>query len=173
VVVGGLPGTGKTTLATDLAEALDASVLSSDPLRAELSGAVADRGPAPAFGEGPYADEITEATYRALLDRSRIVMARGGSVVLDASWVGAGHREAVRRLARECGAAITELRCDCPSEVAAERIEARRRSGAAESDVDAAVAARMAVEADPWLEAVTVDTSPGADALGAASALLR
>ena len=38
ILVGGLPGTGKSTLAAELAEALDAAVLSSDPLRKELVG---------------------------------------------------------------------------------------------------------------------------------------
>jgi aminoglycoside phosphotransferase family enzyme/predicted kinase len=173
VVVGGLPGVGKSTLAADLADSLDASVLSSDPLRAELTGSRSGRAPAPDFREGAYAADVSEAVYRSLLERARVVMARGGSVVLDASWLDAAHREAARRSARDCGAALVELRCVCPPEVAAARIEQRRRSGAAESDVDVDLARRMAVEADPWPEALVVDTSPGADALAAALALVR
>ena len=37
VLVGGLPGVGKSTLAAELADRLDATVLSSDPMRRELA----------------------------------------------------------------------------------------------------------------------------------------
>src|SRR5690606_36542711 len=66
VLVGGLPGVGKTTLATELADELDATVLSSDPTRKELVGVPADSSAAASFGEAAYADDVTDATYAAL-----------------------------------------------------------------------------------------------------------
>ena len=80
------PGTGKSTVAAGLAEALDASVLSSDPLRKELVGMAADDSAASDYRTGAYADDVTGATYRTLLERAAVVLARGGSVILDASW---------------------------------------------------------------------------------------
>jgi hypothetical protein len=51
VLIGGLPGTGKSTLAAGLADALGATVLRSDEVRKELAGLRPDQ-PAPAeFGE--------------------------------------------------------------------------------------------------------------------------
>jgi uncharacterized protein len=176
VLVGGLPGTGKSTLAGALADRLDASVLSSDPLRKELVGAAPDGSSAAPYRSGAYAEEITEATYAALLDRARIVLERGGSVILDASWVRASHRAAARELAEAWGAELSELCCTCPAEVATERIAARQAAGDHESDADAAVAAAMAVDRDPWPDADEIDTTgPGPEvvevALGAVARL--
>jgi plasmid stability protein len=56
--------------------------------------------------------------------------------------------------------------------VAAARIRARRAGGDRESDADEVVAAAMAADADPWPEAVVIDTGgpvPGAVAAAAAS----
>jgi len=159
VLVGGLPGTGKSTLATELGDRLDASVLSSDPVRKELVGVPADVSVAAGYRDAAYGDDVTDATYGTLLERARVVLDRGGSVVLDASWAGADRRSAARALATACGADLVEVRCTCPTEVAAERLRARRAHGRHESDADVAVAAAMAAEFDPWPEAHPVDTA--------------
>jgi uncharacterized protein len=163
VLVGGLPGTGKSTLASELADRLGASVLSSDPLRKELAGAPQSGSTAAAYRAGAYTDEMTDATYRALLARARVVLERGGSVILDASWVKASHRAAARALAAEVGAEPSELCCTCPTDVAAARIATRLAGGDHESDADAAVAAAMAVDRDPWADAREIDTSGDRD----------
>lgn len=174
VVVGGLPGTGKSTLAAELSEAIDAAVLSSDPLRKELVGAGGDGSTAADYRTGAYADEVTEATYAGLLDRARVLLARGESVILDASWVELGHRQAARALAAELGAEVTELRCTCPTDLAAARMRARAAAGDHESDADEDIAAAMAADADPWPEAVPIDTGgPGPDAVVTALAAVH
>jgi aminoglycoside phosphotransferase family enzyme/predicted kinase len=169
VVVGGLPGTGKTTVASALAEHLDATLLSSDPTRKELAGLPAHVPAGAPFGEGLYSEGSTEATYDLLLDRAAVVLARGGTVVLDASWTSEAHRRSARATAARCGADVVELRCACPPEVAEERIERRRAGGPTASDADAAVARRMAERADPWPEAAVVDTSGDPAATSAAA----
>ena len=63
VVVGGLPGTGKSTLAAALGDELGWPVLRSDEVRKELAGLdPLDHAPA-AYGTGLYAPSITDATY--------------------------------------------------------------------------------------------------------------
>jgi uncharacterized protein len=174
VVVGGLPGTGKSTLASELAEVIDAALLSSDPLRKELVGAGSDGSTAADYRTGAYSDDVTGATYAAMLDRARVLLARGESVILDASWVDAGHRADARALAAELGAEVTELCCTCPTDVAAARMRARAAAGDHESDADEAVAAAMAADADPWPEADPVDTGGDlAAALAGALDLVR
>ena len=134
VLVGGLPGTGKSTLASELAESLGAAVLSSDPLRKELVGATADVTTAADYRGGAYSAEVTDATYAALRDRARVLLARGESVILDASWIDDRQRAATRSFAVEVGAEMVELRCTCPADLAAARIAARRAAGDRESD---------------------------------------
>src|SRR5204862_1007368 len=70
VLVGGLPGTGKSTLARGLAERAGFAVVRSDVVRKELAGLPAG-GPSPQpLWEGLYAPEWTERTYAECLRRA-------------------------------------------------------------------------------------------------------
>jgi len=158
VMVGGPPGTGKTTLADQIGSRLDWTVLRSDEVRKEEAGlASLDRATAP-FGQGIYSAASTEATYRELLRRTAIAVARGESVVLDATWSSASHRAEVRRVARAGHAELAELRCACPTALAAVRLTARLAGGSDASDADADVAARIQSRFDPWAESRLIDT---------------
>lgn len=166
VLVGGAPGTGKSTVAVGLAEATGWEVLRSDVVRKELAGlGPTDRAGAAAVGEGLYGAAMTEATYAELLARARPLLADGRSVVLDASWTRAEHRDAARALAVEAVADVVELRCELDPELAAARIRARAAEGTDASDADEAVAAVLAAAADPWPDAVVLDTSGRVEAV--------
>ncbi|MCI0385880.1 bifunctional aminoglycoside phosphotransferase/ATP-binding protein [Streptomyces sp. CNQ085] len=156
VLVGGLPGRGKSTLSGALADRMGVTLLSSDRVRKELAGIPAER-PAPApYGEGLYTPERTRAAYATLLDRAASLLSSGESVVLDASWTDPEQREAARRTAERAGAELVALHCRTPGDVAASRL-AGREPGV--SDAGTEVAAAMARREAPWPEAVTVDTS--------------
>ncbi|MDZ7679443.1 MAG: AAA family ATPase [Acidimicrobiales bacterium] len=164
VLVGGLPGTGKSTLAAGLHDALGAVVLRSDVVRKQLAGRSPDEPAAAPFGEGIYRPAATEATYEELLDRARTTLGMGETVVIDASWSDERHRAAARRLAEAAAADLVELRCVAPAEVAAARVRERGDRGGDASDADATIAARLEEVADPWPEATPVDTGPGPEA---------
>jgi aminoglycoside phosphotransferase family enzyme/predicted kinase len=158
VLVGGLPGTGKSTLARGLAEDLGWLVLSSDELRKELVG-LDTRTPAPApFGEGLYSPGHTDATYGELLRRAGEALSGGSSVILDASWSDGRWRERAKAVATTTASDLVALRCAAPLDVAAARLERRRVAGPSSSDADAAIALAMAEHADPWPEAVDLRT---------------
>ena len=174
VVVGGLPGTGKSTLAAGLGDALGAVVLRSDEVRKELLGLAPVDSAAAAFGEGAYDASTTGATYDELLRRAEALVTMGESVVLDASWTDGARRVAARRLADETHSELTELECVAPTEVAAARMRARAERGRDASDADASIAAAMAAAADPWPEAAAVRTVGPPDAvLAGALTLVR
>lgn len=159
VLVGGLPGTGKSTLAAGLGDALHATVLRSDEVRKELAG-LAPTTPAPAaFGQGIYTQESTARTYATLLDRAAVALRLGEVVVLDASWMDPGARAAARRLAGDTAAELYELRCTAPPDVAAGRMSQRAAIGGDPSDATEAIASRMTAMATPWPEATTIDTT--------------
>lgn len=164
VLVGGLPGTGKSTLAGALADRLGLVLVGSDVVRRELAGVPPDRSAAAPFRQGIYTPELTRQVYAELLARARGGLERGESVVLDASWTDAEHREAARDLAHRLHAELVVLRCQAPDEVVAARLAARGGPDTAHgSDADGEVAAAMAgalAEADlQWPQAVPVDTS--------------
>jgi uncharacterized protein len=164
ILVGGLPGTGKTTLARGLAGALGFDLLRSDVIRKELAG-VNPASPAPAaYREGLYRPEMSERTYQELLGRAKGLLERGRSVIVDASWSHEGSRAAARALAGETDVDLNELRCRVPATVAAERLDRRRRERQDASDADAGVAQAMAADADAWPEAAVIDTSGPAEA---------
>jgi uncharacterized protein len=162
-LVGGLPGTGKSTLAGSLADRLGWTVLRSDEVRKDLAGLGHATRAAEDYGEGLYDERTTAATYGALLDRAHALLELGEPVILDASWSASGWREKAASVARETSSDLIELRCDAPMEVARERLDARARAGVDASDATSAIAARMAVTAEAWPTAVTIDTSAGRD----------
>ncbi|MFF9915502.1 AAA family ATPase [Streptomyces sp. NPDC013457] len=155
-LVGGLPGSGKSTLSGALADRLGVTLLSSDRLRKELAGIPADQPAAAPYGEGLYTPERTDRTYAALLERASTLLSRGESVVLDATWSDPRQREAARRVAERTSAHLVSLRCQVPDDMTAARLRTRATGP---SDADLAVATTMAEREPPWVEAVAVDTS--------------
>jgi len=159
VLVGGLPGTGKSTLAGGLADCLDADVLRSDEVRKEQAGLPTDQ-PAPApYRTDLYAPETTEATYGILAQRATIALSLGRTVILDASWTDRHQREVVKDVAARTSSELVELRCVVGADIANARMATRRWQGGDPSDATATVAAAMAFDTDPWPSASVVDTS--------------
>ena len=171
VLVGGLPGTGKTTVAGGVADQLGAVLVSSDRVRKELAGLNPTDPATAGYRDGLYRPEHTDATYAALLHRAEELLGRGETVVLDASWTDDGHREQATALADRTSSDLVALRCNAPRELADARIRARRGSA---SDATPLVAAVMSADADPWPEATVVDTSgPAEDSVATAVAAVR
>ncbi|MFF3890076.1 AAA family ATPase [Streptomyces sp. NPDC001914] len=155
-LVGGLPGSGKSTLSGALADRMEATLLSSDRLRKELAGIPPEESAAAAYGEGLYTPEWTARTYAALLDRAAVLLSSGESVVLDATWTSTELRAAAQKVAERTSADLVALYCKVPDEVSAMRLRARATGP---SDAGPDVAAVMAATEPAWPEAVTIDTS--------------
>lgn len=159
LVVGGLPGTGKSTLAAGLSEALGGLLIRSDEVRKELAGLEAGVAAPDDFEEGLYRPAVTEEVYAELGRRAGRHLSNGESVILDASFTDPARREAARRLAADLSADLDELCCVLPDEIAAARIRQRAERGGDPSDATVQVAARMARRSPPWPSALELDTS--------------
>ncbi|WP_208029170.1 bifunctional aminoglycoside phosphotransferase/ATP-binding protein [Rhabdothermincola sediminis] len=159
ILVGGLPGTGKTTVAEALGRELEAQVISSDAIRKTGAGIPPGEHREEPFEAGLYAPSITDATYQRLVELARRELERGRSVVLDASWRSGAHRALARAAARDTTSKLHELHCTSPTEVAAARITTRLAAGSGVSDATPAIAHRMAEVFDDWPEADHLDTS--------------
>jgi aminoglycoside phosphotransferase family enzyme/predicted kinase len=158
VLVGGLPGTGKSTLAGSLSARTGWALLRSDEVRKDVTATPHIAHHAHRMGEGIYSEEATRRTYSELLDRAATLLGYGESVILDASWVRAADRGLAASVAAGAFADLVALRCELDASIAAERMRRRETEGTDPSDADAAVAKAMAATADPWPEAVAVST---------------
>ena len=170
VLVGGLPGTGKSTVARAVGDALGATVLRTDEVRKELAGVPTTTHGSDAFGQGLYSPTATADTYGALVDRAEVALRMGETVILDASWSEERWRDLARAAGGRTHAEVVELRCELSADVAAERIRARAAAGSDPSDATPAIAAAMAATADPWPGATAIRTD-GEPATSAAEAL--
>lgn len=163
ILVGGPPGTGKTTLSTRLAEDLGCTVLSTDLVRKELAGLPPGAHASAAAGCGIYTPAWTDRTYREVLRRAEGLLVMGRSVVLDGTWGDAGLRGLAASLAERTSSDLVQLRCDVPAETAACRIAVRDSA----SDADPALAAVLREAFDAWPAASRVDTGPPVDQVSA------
>lgn len=170
VLVGGAPGTGKSTVAKGLAAHFGWMVLRTDEVRKDVAGVGRASRSADAFDRGIYTSETTGRTYAELLDRAELALRAGESVILDATWAEAAHRASAARLADDVAASLVEIRCDAAPEVAAARIERRRGSESDVSDADPEIARAIRSRFDPWPTATTLSTDrPRDDVLRAAT----
>ncbi|MDH6678678.1 aminoglycoside phosphotransferase family enzyme/predicted kinase [Rhodococcus sp. LBL1] len=169
-IVGGLPATGKSTVARALATEVGAELVSSDAIRRELFAAERDTDPDPGFGRGRYSADATARVYETLLDRARRALDRGMSVVLDASWTDARWRERAAAVANASIADLVPLECVAPPDVTERRLHARAEVGGDhDSEATPDIARAMSLQTDPWPEATEVDTGgPAPQALATA-----
>jgi len=157
ILVGGGPGTGKTTLASGLGERIGAQVISTDDVRAEMVRLGELSGEAGVLGEGLYTRENVDKVYDAVLHRARRSLGDGQSVILDGTWRQPMHRERARDLAGETRSTIHEFCCSANLDEAVERVATRTGST---SQVTPEIAAALADrEAGHWPGAHQIDTS--------------
>ena len=139
IAVGGLSGTGKTTLASRLAAALAPGPgmvhLRSDVERKMMEGVEeTDRLPPTA-----YTPEASRRTYARLQERAAAALRSPWPVVVDAVFAREEERAAIERVARAAGVPFTGLWLEAPTDVLRARVAARTASGDDASDADAAV----------------------------------
>jgi hypothetical protein len=161
VLVGGLPGAGKSTVAAGLAEHVDWDLLRSDLIRREATDDRHGEHRSDRPFEGQYTASATAAVYREMLRRARVALERGESVILDASWLDPEHRRTARDLAAQTRSTLVELCCVVDPREAEERIRARAAHGTDPSDATPEVLAAFVARAPevPWAGARVVDTS--------------
>ena len=159
IIVGGLPGTGKSTISRLVGEQIDAVVLRSDELRHEIVLQSNVSSDSPSYRQGNYSPEMTFATYSIMLDRAEVMLRNGTSVILDASWISSEYRSMAFDLAEATASEFIELRCVLDDSIAAQRINARRRRGDDVSEATIDIARLMASDVDQWRTAAVIDTS--------------
>lgn len=140
----GLPGVGKSTLASKLAPLINAVVLSTDHIRKEL------------FHKPRYTRKEKALIYDVLILVARFLYEAGVNCILDATFNTERSRSEVKTKLRLSDNSICIIECICPEEIVLDRLKHRRQGY---SDADASVYFKMKKFSEPILnEHITVDT---------------
>ena len=143
VAMTGLPASGKSVLAHELASRLGLVHLSTDVVRKRRSGLRPRDRAGAAFGAGLYQADVTHATYAAMRRQAAKWLERGMSVVLDGTFGAPRERTLARRLALRKGAEFFLIATQIDEPTAQKRIEERQRDPANVSDATWEIYDRM------------------------------
>ena len=160
IAIGGVSGTGKSTLAAGLAPGLGlrpgARVLRSDVTRKLLLG-VAPEVKLPADA---YTPEMSQRVYDALRRKAAMTLASGYSVIIDAVSLRPEERRAFGEVARAAGVPFFGLWLEGRPEAMASRIRARRDDA---SDASPEILAEQLRHDPGTIEWTRLDVSAGPD----------
>lgn len=143
IAMTGLPASGKTVLARELASRLGLVHLSTDVVRKRRAGLRPRDRAGAAFGAGLYQADRTRATYESLRRQAATWLDRGMSVVLDGTFGASRERMLARRLALRKGAAFFLVVTQVDEVFVQRRLEERGRDPANVSDATWDVYRRM------------------------------
>lgn len=162
VAIGGLSGTGKTTVAEALAWRLGsppgARILESDRIRKAMHHVL----PEVHLGMDAYRPEVSKAVYATMADRAEALLKSGVAVVADGVFAEEAQRQAMAIAASEAGAPFSGIKLDAPANLLRQRV-ASRRPGASDAGPEV-LEAQLSRRAQPgnWK---TMDASLPCDTL--------
>ena len=132
--IGGMSGSGKTTIAERLAPMIGAPpgarIIESDRIRKAIFGVP----PETRLGAEAYRPEISADVYRELCSRSCAVAVDGGAVIADAVFDKPRNRAMVEKAARDANVAFTGIWLDADPAVLRKRV-AERKGGPSDADL--------------------------------------
>lgn len=131
MVLVGLPGSGKSTVAEELRARTGCVVLESDALRRLL------------IERPAYSSTESRRLFEAIHEAVASLLAGGVSVVLDATNVAESERAPLYDLAGRTGAKLVLVRVAAPERVIRHRLAARTKNGGGASAADEIVYERM------------------------------
>lgn len=121
ILMSGVSGSGKTTVARKLARQMDAIHIRSDAVRKHLGGIpLEQRG-----GDDLYTPQMSQKTYDRLLKLGVLLASQGYKVILDAKYDRVSPRQSAIAQAKDRNLSLRILHCIAPIEVLRDRLKAR------------------------------------------------
>ena len=122
IMVGGLPGTGKSYFTGKLAEKVPVIILASDVLRKVL------------FPEPVYSGDESFRLFQAIHRLIEHLLKKGNSVIFDATNLTEANREYLYNIAGRLNAKLIIVWVTAPPEIVRQRLEVRRYGAPGSSD---------------------------------------
>jgi len=145
IVICGLPGVGKTTLAKEIAPLINAVILSTDKIRKEL------------FSKPVYGRRERRLIYDVLILLAKYLDNTGINCILDATYTRERSRREIKKKLGLASKEIHIIECICPEDIVLSRLRQRKYDY---SDAYLSVYRKMKRIYEPVKEEhVTVDTS--------------
>jgi aminoglycoside phosphotransferase family enzyme/predicted kinase len=163
-IMHGVSGSGKTTVAGALGQALGAIRIRSDVERKRLAGRSPLERTQSGIGAGLYAEDATRATYEKLRSLAAQIFRSGFPVIVDAAFSRRWQREMLRSAAEEAHVAFTIVSLRADERTLRERIRARHAAGADASEADLSVLKHQIERQEPLsaeehLSTLTMDSA--------------
>ena len=178
LIMHGLSGSGKTTVAQGLLETLGAVRLRSDVERKRLYGLSPQARSGSGLNAGLYAPGASERTYERLAGLAREVLAARYPVIVDAAFRKRSLRDRFAQLAHGAGANFAIASCTASAATLRARVAAREREARDASEAGLAVLERQFATEEPLAadevgHALAIDAEHGAGAPEAAALAQR
>lgn len=164
IIARGVTGVGKSTVSRPVLAEVGGVRIRSDVERKRLAGLEPEESGRAEVGAGIYEEDLSERTYRRLLELARPALRAGYPVLLDATFLEADRRQSARDLAAELGVPFAILALEAPEATIRQWIRKRAKGGTDASDADESVLDDQLATEEPLTEgeeacAVRIDTS--------------
>ena len=121
ILMSGLSGSGKTTVAKYLGKHIQGILIRSDAVRKHLAGIpLTESG-----GDDLYGQTMTHQTYHQLINLGQLLARQGFAVILDATFDRHLWRQEVMDMVEKNNLPLTILHCEAPLEILRDRLAQR------------------------------------------------
>jgi uncharacterized protein len=134
IVIFGMIGTGKSTLAELMSRELNCDVIPSDKIRKEMLGIAPTERRYESFDKGIYSEETTDRVYNEIIKIGKRAAESGNTVILDASFSKRRYRKLLIKAAESFGIPLFFIQTKASDRTVRERLLRREVIGESISD---------------------------------------
>mgnify|MGYP006286858303 CR=1 FL=1 len=125
IIMSGLSGSGKSRIASELADRLGCTIVASDAVRKQLAGLSPEEKRHVPYGKDLYSEKWTVRTYDEMIRRGVTEIEKGQPVILDASFLQEWERDKAVEMAQQSGVQLVIAECVAPYDMLLKRLAGR------------------------------------------------